>query len=931
MRRLFPGVLTLTYVIAIGGAANGQITMLPGPPVLVSQSPQYIAVADFNNDKFDDVVVSNSLSSKVTVLFGQKDGNSFGSVTDLSVGSRPRGVQAKDLNSDGIPDIAVADYFSSRVFVVTSNGNGTFNQPAGYKVGLHPVDVGIGNFDNQKGNDLMTVDLTNNNVMVLLNLGGNKGFPTTGGGTFSAGKIPKRGETADLNGDGFDDIIVVNTGTLAADDVSVLMNTGSGGFQSTPPRDYVVGAGARDIAIADLNNDGAPDLAVLNGGITTLQNGFSVSILLNTLAGGQGTGLFSTETPLRISCPPQLNGIPVTCHPNFIAAGDFDNDGFIDLAVSFFTLGSNGSGTVATPGLINTYKGHGDGTFDFSSQITVGVDPQGVAAGDFNGDGVSDLVVAERGSKSVRILTAVPPPPLQNGAPCNVGRQCVSTFCTDKTCCKTASCPVSSGGQPAERCDIPDTGGICAPPAPDGSPCDLSDQCSSGFCIDGTCCHTRTCGSGECCNSGTCAAPAPNGTVCNVSIAGNGSDVCTTAAGQCNSGHCTDGVCCADDKCPVGQACDIPPTEGVCTLLLGLGQACTVDIQCASTFCTDGFCCGVRVCPSGQSCGIDPSEGECRPLPTGTPTLTPTPTSTPTSTPVPQGSHCTSTAQCASPLFCTDTVCCDAQSCPQGQSCDIFDSPGHCAPRKGTGDTCQGNGDCASGNCQAGSLTCGQPWTPTPTPTPAPGDPCVTEAQCTGGGLHCTENVCCTSADCGPGQSCALQGSRGFCAPLPTPTPTKVQPGLTCPTPGDGSNCNTGFCTNGVCCTDASCNAPERCDIFGSEGVCSPPLDGGQPCKRNTDCNADFGLVCLFCDTGFDCCTLPPATATPVPLPATPTQVPGTVIIQNTPVLARSGGCSIDNRSDGPNAWLLAALPLIFWLRRFRLQRARVSRLRDWR
>lgn len=896
MRRLFLGVLTLTYVMAIGGAANGQIgqvgqiTLVPGPQKLVSQSPKYIAVADFNNDKFDDAVVSNSVSSKVTILLGQ-DGTSFGSVSDLSVGRVLRGVQAGDLNSDGIPDIVVADLYN-RIFVATGNGNGTFNQPVSYQVGLYPIDVGIGNFDHQKGNDLMAVNVGNNNVTVLLNQGGNKGF--TNNGLFSVGKNPKRGKVADLNGDGFDDIIVVNTGTLAADDVSVLMNTGSGSFQSTPPRDFVVGAGAKDVAIADFNNDGAPDLAVVNGGATAVKNTFSVSILLNTVAGGLGTGLFSDETPVRISCPTTLSGISVTCTPNFIAAGDFDNDGFIDLAVSFSTFGHNAAGgSVTTPGLITAYKGHGNGTFEFSSSVSVGRDPQGIAAGDFNGDGVTDLVVAERGSKSVRILTARKPPPLQNGAPCNVGGQCASTFCVDDTCCSTASCPASSGDQPAQRCDIPNTGGICALPAPLGNPCELPDQCNSVFCVDGFCCSTRVCTSGEFCNRGICGPPAPNGIPCNA-LDGNG------GIDQCNSGHCTDNVCCADDKCPVGQSCNILGSEGVCMATLPLGQPCTVDAQCtvptpgaASGFCTDLFCCGVRVCPTGQSCGISPHEGLCWPLPPSTPTLTPTPTATPIPTPAPLGSHCTSLSQCVSG-FCTDTVCCSAATCPQGQSCDIFNSPGICNPRGGIGDICRGNRDCASGNCDVGALLCGQPFTPTQTPPPTQ---------------------------------------------TPTPAPTKPEIGVICPTPGDGSTCETGFCTDGVCCDADSCASPERCDIFGSKGVCSPPLDAGQQCTLHTDCNPDFGLLCLFCSTGPpDCatpglyCTIPPPTRTPVPTPTEVIVENTPVIIQNPPVvLTRSGGCSIDNGTDGRNVWWLAALPLIFWMRRSRLHHARISRRRDWR
>ena len=71
------------------------------------------------------------------------------------------------------------------------------------------------------------------------------------------------------------------------------------------------------------------------------------------------------------------------CLPYFAAAGDFNNDGKMDLVVS------NGNSTVSV------LLGHGDGTFQ--SQMTYNTDPNGtayaIAVGDFNGDGNADLVV----------------------------------------------------------------------------------------------------------------------------------------------------------------------------------------------------------------------------------------------------------------------------------------------------------------------------------------------------------------------------------------------------------------------------------------------------------------------------------------------------------------------------------------------------------
>jgi hypothetical protein len=616
MRSFVRGFALLTLALLLGGRTEAQVVgpaeqgcflfpieLVPGPQRVLAQAPKYIAVADFNNDKFDDVVVSNSASSKVTVVFGQ-DGTSFGSVADLNVGRVLRGVQAGDLNNDGIPDIATVDWLDGRAFVVTSNGDGTFNQPVGYKVGLRPIDLAIGNFDRQKGNDLMVCDQLSNAVGVYLNQGLGRGFSSIG--EFPAGASAKRCKAADLNGDGFDDIVVLSTnGPEPIGSVSILLNAGNQGNASflTPARNFVVGLDAKDFAIADFNNDGVPDLAVLNGGVTSVQNEFSMSILLNTVAGGKGTGLFSDATPVRISCPRTLGGIAVTCTPNFIAAGDFDNDGFIDLAVSFSTLGNTNTGAITTPGLIQAYEGHGDGTFDFSSQVSVGADPQGIAAGDFNGDGMTDLAVAERGSHSVRILSArLPSPPPGEG--CHVGCQCASGFCVQGVCCSTACLP-------DQFCDIPGSAGRCAPPAPTGHPCTDSHQCNSGFCVDGYCCSTGICPVGQFCNSGTCGPPAPVGSSC-------------TANDQCNSGHCTDGVCCADDRCPAGQACNIPLSEGVCAATLPPGQPCTDDAQCRawtpgapSGFCTDLFCCSVRVCPTGQSCAVASHEGLCTVLSPG--------------------------------------------------------------------------------------------------------------------------------------------------------------------------------------------------------------------------------------------------------------------------------------------------------------------------
>jgi len=138
-----------------------------------------------------------------------------------------------------------------------------------------------------------------------------------------------------------------------------------------------VGADPGNVVVADFNNDGNPDLAVLNqnqpdatcyfyGGVGT------ISILL-----GNGDGTFSNKSTL---CLPELGGDDVA-GPQLVA-GDFNGDGKIDL-VAVEDAGD--------PYYLAVFLGIGDGTFT-SSGTFGGFNSIGtVIAGDFNGDGKLDL------------------------------------------------------------------------------------------------------------------------------------------------------------------------------------------------------------------------------------------------------------------------------------------------------------------------------------------------------------------------------------------------------------------------------------------------------------------------------------------------------------------------------------------------------------
>ena len=146
------------------------------------------------------------------------------------------------------------------------------------------------------------------------------------------------------------------------------------GFTAGPGSPITTGPGANYVVVGDFNNDGKVDLAVVN---TSAGN---VTVLL-----GLGTGGFASPVNYNVGSLP------------FDAAvGDFNKDGFQDLAVT-----NSGDNTVSI--LLN----NGNGSFATALPFVTGVaggTPEGVTVGDFNGDGIQDLAVANPGSNQVSIL-----------------------------------------------------------------------------------------------------------------------------------------------------------------------------------------------------------------------------------------------------------------------------------------------------------------------------------------------------------------------------------------------------------------------------------------------------------------------------------------------------------------------------------------------
>src|SRR5713226_8016890 len=78
--------------------------------------------------------------------------------------------------------------------------------------------------------------------------------------------------------------------------------------------------------------------------------------------------------------------------PQSVSVGDFNGDGVQDLAVA------NAGSFPSDPGNVSVLWGNGDGSFQAARNFAAGTQPVSVAVGDFNGDGVQDLAVANGGN-----------------------------------------------------------------------------------------------------------------------------------------------------------------------------------------------------------------------------------------------------------------------------------------------------------------------------------------------------------------------------------------------------------------------------------------------------------------------------------------------------------------------------------------------------
>ena len=360
---------------------NGNGTFAQPVQFTTGQGPTEMIIADMNGDGHADVVTANYGGKSVSVLRHNGQQGFLPPVT-VATGLGNDKIAAADVNGDGKIDIAVGGFdFNSSTWkhaILLGDGQGGLGAPTlydpapGARIGTSAV--ALRDLDNDGDADLMGGGLFSAGsvdagaVTIRRNNGSGAFGPATIIQFPNFTETPKDINTADLNNDGFADIIAAVPSGRAVEGFVTLLSNGSGGYLA--PMYVEASQQTFDTVAFDIDHDGDND-------VMTLAN----SSAAVTVHENQGNGTF-----------PSLTRYEVATSSDAVESADIDNDGDIDVVV-------NGEVDIASnDAVVKILKNNGNATFAPAQDYSPPRNFADMKLRDINGDGFVDLIFAPDGN-----------------------------------------------------------------------------------------------------------------------------------------------------------------------------------------------------------------------------------------------------------------------------------------------------------------------------------------------------------------------------------------------------------------------------------------------------------------------------------------------------------------------------------------------------